>query len=101
MSASKVRTVDYAAEGYNISLFGPKIVFRLVANHPLVLEYGMEYDWGSFTPTGITNHHIDPIEAWCKDQDCGTFLKNENLGLMYHIRFENTEKLAFFLLRWG
>ena len=78
-----------------------KLAFVRVENHPLILQYAMLYDHGAFTPTGLRAEHTDPVEQWCKEQNCGTFMRHTNPQYWCHIEFENEEKLAFFLLRWG
>jgi hypothetical protein len=77
-----------------------RLVFDPVPDNPLVLQYTLLHPNGIRSVTGLRGPHTEHIEKWCKEQNCGTFLQYENPGFMYHIKFENTEKLAFFLLRW-
>lgn len=80
-----------------------RLVFESVPEHPLLLKFKVIADNGSTIhgSNAAGFGALDPVQNWCKEQNCGTFLLYENPGFAYFIRFENTEKLAFFLLRWG
>ena len=73
----------------------PRLKFKRVNDRPYVLEYGMEYNPGTFTPTGLRDHHLTDIRDWCADNDCGEFID------MYNIAFRNEKEMAWFLLRWS
>lgn len=73
----------------------PKLVFRKT-DDPLVLEYSMAYYPGCFTPTGMRDHHIEPVAKWCFDNSCGIISK-----FPYHIEFKSEAEVAWFLLTWS
>lgn len=72
-----------------------KLAFKRIASDPPALAYGMEHYPGCFTPTGIRDHHIDPVRRWCRENSCGWF---EGYAT---IRFRSEEDLTLFMLRWG
>lgn len=45
--------------------------------------------------TGISEQHIDPIQQWCEENDCGQRLSFDTF------RFRNRQEITMFLLRWG
>ena len=73
----------------------PKLVFRRT-DDPLVLEYGMDHGRGSFTPTGLKTHHVEPVAEWCFENSCGILH-----SYPYHIVFKDESEVAWFLLRWS
>lgn len=73
----------------------PRLKFKRVNDRPYVLEYGMEYNPGTFTPTGLRDHHLTDIRDWCADNDCGEFID------MYKIAFRSEKEMAWFMLRWS
>lgn len=72
-----------------------KLVFRKTED-PLVLEYGMEHSPGTFTSTGLRDHHLNPVETWCQENNCGALRT-----WPYHILFNSEAEVAWFLLAWG
>lgn len=73
----------------------PKLVFR-TTDDPLVLEYAMDHGRGQFTPTGLRNHHTEPVAKWCFENSCGVLHT-----FPYHIVFKDEGEVAWFLLRWS
>ena len=74
----------------------PKLKFRKSQYDPCILEYGMEYSRGTFTPTGLRDEHVEPVAKWCFDNSCGVVHK-----IPYQIVFKNEAEVAWFLLAWA
>lgn len=75
---------------------GPKLVFRKSQADPCILEYGMEYSQGTFTPTGLREEHVEPIAKWCFENSCGVLH-----SYPYQIVFKDEGEVSWFLLRWS
>ena len=44
---------------------------------------------------GIGEHDIDPIQRWCKENNCGKRISFDQF------QFRNQQELTMFLLRWS
>ena len=73
----------------------PTVVWQEVQGKPLTLEAGMAFYPGCFTLTGMREHHMDPVVAWCAETNCG------RRTAFNMFRFRNRKEMSMFLLRWS
>jgi hypothetical protein len=77
----------------------------VVLNKKLVWEPGRRiyptlvarvyYEHGAVTPTGLRETDLDPIQAWCEENNCGVRMSFDEF------KFRNGEEISLFLLKWG
>jgi len=44
---------------------------------------------------GVSEHDMDPVQAWCKEHDCGKRISFDQF------RFRNRKEITMFLLKWA
>ena len=93
LSAEMQRAINEEILGIITS--APKLAFRKSPHNPCILEYGMEYSRGTFTPTGLRDEHVEPVAKWCFDNSCVVLHK-----IPYQIVFKTEAEVAWFLLAW-
>ena len=64
-------------------------------SRPFYLCARMAYEHGAVTPTGLRDEHLDPVAAWCRENNCGVRTSFDQF------RFRNEKEIAVFLLRWA
>lgn len=75
----------------------PKLVFRPYEKSPLTIEYGLDWGGGTFTRTGLREHHLDEIKEWCHNYlSAPVYMPYYTLTL----QFANDKDYLMFLLRW-
>jgi hypothetical protein len=53
------------------------------------------YEHGVTTSTGLRETDLDPIQAWCTENQCGVRISFDEF------KFKDGEEISLFLLRWG
>jgi hypothetical protein len=64
--------------------------FRLAARRQLTPP-GWDQGW----TLGITEADMDPVQAWCREHDCGRRMSFDTF------QFRNRREITLFLLRWA
>lgn len=72
-----------------------KLVWQKLDKKPMVLTAKARYDHGAITSTGLREEHIDPIQEWCQNNNCGQRISFDMF------RFKTSEEMTTFLLRWS
>lgn len=72
-----------------------KIVWVQGRRSYLTLIARVYYEHGALTATGLANFDMDPIQAWCEQNECGIRISFEEF------KFRNQKELSLFLLKWG
>lgn len=72
-----------------------KIVWERDAAYPLVVVARIAYDHGPITQTGLRDHDLEPVQAWCMHNRCGWRTSFDTF------KFRNEAEMSMFLLKWG
>lgn len=71
----------------------PIIVWNEIKPNTLMAK--KEVGRGSKYLVGLREEHIDPIQAWCEEHNCGRRTSFDTF------KFKNKTQMTMFLLRWG
>ena len=72
-----------------------KLAWRKHRLRRCVLQAFLEYEHGAVTPTGLREEHLDPIQTWCVENQCGVRISFDMF------KFRNKQEILAFLLKWG
>lgn len=72
-----------------------RLVWRKHTRRRLTLQAMMMYDHNAVTPTGLRETHLDPVQQWCIENNCG---KRTSFDMF---KFRDKKEMLMFLLRWS
>ena len=82
----------------NNNLYGMKQIYWIATAKRLTLSARMRItnvDKDRSFVTGLSEHDVDPIQAWCEKHHCGRRISFDMF------QFKNKAQMTMFLLRWG
>lgn len=82
----------------NNNLYGMKQIYWIETAKRLTLSARMRItnvDKDRSFVTGLSEHDVDPIQAWCEEHSCGRRTSFDTF------QFKNKVQMTMFLLRWG